>query len=360
MGREDIERRRTRRGGRTAPPAWTSLTRCRPTRCSRRARAPAFVACACTTARPDPDQGAGHGRQRPTSRSACPSCTSPDHGTALDIAGQRARPIPAAWCGPLHGRHHRRHRSRTLETTHESRPSRHQHRPRRHAAQRPWRRRPGPDPRRATGAAGRRRRHHPVHLREGPAPHPRRRPHARLDSPPSGTSEPGMAATPEMLAIALAHRPHAVCLVPRAHRRSPPKAAWTWSASSTRWRRWCALGTAGIPRVDIHRPGARVEPQRGWAVVELCTGSYAGARGDTARAELARLQATPRRPRWRTASDAMPATGELRQRGAGGSHRAGARTQHPAISWWAKPCSSACRDHRQMRRRIARAGRAAP
>ena len=44
-----------------------------------------------------------------------------------------------------------------------------------------------------------------------------------------------MAATSEMLAIALHHRPHAACIVPSAGKSVRPKAAWTSPATATRW-----------------------------------------------------------------------------------------------------------------------------
>ena len=46
-----------------------------------------------------------------------------------------------------------------------------------------------------------------------------------------------MAATEEMVAIALRTRPHAACLVPERRRSAPPKAASTSRASTTGWRR---------------------------------------------------------------------------------------------------------------------------
>ena len=41
-----------------------------------------------------------------------------------------------------------------------------------------------------------------------------------------------MAATEEMVAIALRHRPHAACIVPRSARSGPPRAGSTPSAST--------------------------------------------------------------------------------------------------------------------------------
>ena len=138
-----------------------------------------------------------------------------------------------------------------------------------------------------------------------------------------------MAATEEMLAIALRHRPHAACLVPgeaqerddrgRARRRRRRGAA---RAASSR-----ALGDAGI-RVSLF---IEPEPRQleaaqalGAPVVELHTGAYCDAAGAGARARARSASSTRRRMAERSASNAMPAT-------ASASTRSGRSPRSPTI-----------------------------
>ena len=48
-----------------------------------------------------------------------------------------------------------------------------------------------------------------------------------------------MAATDEMLEIALHHMPHAVCIVPTETRERTTEEEWKWPAQNV-WRRSCA------------------------------------------------------------------------------------------------------------------------
>ena len=102
-----------------------------------------------------------------------------------------------------------------------------------------------------------------------------------------------MAATPEMLAIALAHRPHAACIVPekRAERTTEGglDAAGQRAALAPIV---AALTDAGI-RVSlfIEPDPAQIEAamQLGAPVVELHTGRYAHLSGEAQAVELRRL-----------------------------------------------------------------------
>ena len=104
-----------------------------------------------------------------------------------------------------------------------------------------------------------------------------------------------MAATPEMLAIALAHRPHAVCLVPEKRTEVTTEGGLDlvgqFDALAPVVRQLSAAGIRVSMFIDPERAQVEAAARLGAPVVELHTGSYAGARGDAARAELARLQA---------------------------------------------------------------------
>ncbi|AUN31625.1 pyridoxine 5'-phosphate synthase [Niveispirillum cyanobacteriorum] len=103
-----------------------------------------------------------------------------------------------------------------------------------------------------------------------------------------------MAATEEMLAIALRHRPHAVCLVPEKREERTTEGGLDVIGNRAHLKPYVArLADAGI-RVSIFI-GADVDQldaarDLGAPVVELHTGAYADAANGPARdAELARL-----------------------------------------------------------------------
>lgn len=103
-----------------------------------------------------------------------------------------------------------------------------------------------------------------------------------------------MAATDEMLEIALRHKPHAACLVPEKREERTTEGGLDVAGGMERLRPFVrALGEAGC-RVSLF-----IEPERrqldtavalGAPVVELHTGSYANLKGAGRDAELARLR----------------------------------------------------------------------
>ncbi len=102
-----------------------------------------------------------------------------------------------------------------------------------------------------------------------------------------------MAATDEMLAIALRHMPHAVCIVPERREERTTEGGLDAAGQHNRLAPIVArLRDAGI-RVSLFvAPDPRqIEAaiQLGAPVVELHTGEYAHAEGDARAAELARL-----------------------------------------------------------------------
>ncbi|TDX30589.1 pyridoxine 5'-phosphate synthase [Rhodovulum visakhapatnamense] len=108
-----------------------------------------------------------------------------------------------------------------------------------------------------------------------------------------------MAATDEMQAIALRHRPHAVCLVPERREERTTEGGLDVAGDETRLARFIApLAEAGC-RVSlfIGADAAQVEAAArvGAAVVELHTGAYCDlhheGRFEARDAELARLAA---------------------------------------------------------------------
>ena len=102
-----------------------------------------------------------------------------------------------------------------------------------------------------------------------------------------------MAATPEMLEIALRHRPHAVCLVPEKRQEVTTEGGLDVVGGREHLIAYVErLGAAGC-RVSLF-----VDPDLdqlaaaraiGAPVVELHTGSYCGAETDESEAELQRL-----------------------------------------------------------------------
>lgn len=107
-----------------------------------------------------------------------------------------------------------------------------------------------------------------------------------------------MAATDEMLGIALRHRPHAACIVPEKREERTTEGGIDAIAGQARLAPVVeALGNAGI-RVSlfIEPDPAQVDAARtlGAPVVELHTGAYCEAAGAARAAELARIEATAR------------------------------------------------------------------
>ena len=102
-----------------------------------------------------------------------------------------------------------------------------------------------------------------------------------------------MAATPEMLAIASRHKPHAVCLVPEKRQELTTEGGLDVAAGRNYLASYVsALGEAGI-RVSlfIDPEAGQIEAAKalGAPVVELHTGSYCEASGGEVAGELERL-----------------------------------------------------------------------
>jgi pyridoxine 5-phosphate synthase len=104
-----------------------------------------------------------------------------------------------------------------------------------------------------------------------------------------------MAATPEMLAIALRHRPHAACIVPEKRSEVTTEGGLDAAGGYDHLARYVRdLAGAGI-RVSlfIDPDPAQLDAAKrlGAPVVELHTGAYCEAEGAARGAELARLAA---------------------------------------------------------------------
>jgi pyridoxine 5-phosphate synthase len=102
-----------------------------------------------------------------------------------------------------------------------------------------------------------------------------------------------MAATDEMVAIALRHRPHAACIVPERREERTTEGGLDAAGQHNRLAPIVArLNDAGI-RVSLFiAPEARqieAAARLGAPVVELHTGEYAHAQGDAVAVELKRL-----------------------------------------------------------------------
>jgi pyridoxine 5-phosphate synthase len=102
-----------------------------------------------------------------------------------------------------------------------------------------------------------------------------------------------MAATDEMLAIALRHKPHACCIVPERREERTTEGGLDAAGQHNRLAPICArLADAGI-RVSLFiAPEARqieAAMKLGAPVVELHTGEYAHAEGEAVAVELKRL-----------------------------------------------------------------------
>ncbi|MBX6368438.1 MAG: pyridoxine 5'-phosphate synthase [Rhodospirillales bacterium] len=102
-----------------------------------------------------------------------------------------------------------------------------------------------------------------------------------------------MAATPEMLQIALRHRPHAACLVPEKRTEVTTEGGLDAVGGAAHLARYVEeLGAAGI-RVSLFLDPEKAQldaaKRLGAPVVELHTGAYCEAEGAAREAELARL-----------------------------------------------------------------------
>jgi len=102
-----------------------------------------------------------------------------------------------------------------------------------------------------------------------------------------------MAATEEMLAIALAHRPHAACIVPERREERTTEGGLDVAGSRERLRPLVGqLNDAGIRVSMFVEPTlAQLDASHaiGTPVVELHTGAYCDAQGDARERELARI-----------------------------------------------------------------------
>jgi pyridoxine 5-phosphate synthase len=120
-----------------------------------------------------------------------------------------------------------------------------------------------------------------------------------------------MAATEEMLAIALRHRPHAACIVPERREELTTEGGLDAAGQDNRLKPWSSNGSAINIRVSLFiEPDPRqIEAaiSLGAPVVEFHTGRYAIS---TAKTRAVELRASPMPRRWppRTASRCMPAT----------------------------------------------------
>ncbi len=107
-----------------------------------------------------------------------------------------------------------------------------------------------------------------------------------------------MAATAEMLDIALRHRPHAACIVPERRQERTTEGGLDVAGAMDRLGPFVdALGKAGT-RVSffVEPEQAQLDAARALAapVVELHTGAYCNARGSDREGELERLIAAAR------------------------------------------------------------------
>jgi pyridoxine 5-phosphate synthase len=108
-----------------------------------------------------------------------------------------------------------------------------------------------------------------------------------------------MAATDEMLAIALKHKPHAACIVPEKRAERTTEGGLDVKGGHNHLARYVRdLGAAGI-RVSlfIEPDPAQLDAAKaiGAPVVELHTGAYCDATGTARAAQLARLGAAAAR-----------------------------------------------------------------
>ncbi len=103
-----------------------------------------------------------------------------------------------------------------------------------------------------------------------------------------------MAATDEMLGIALRHRPHAACIVPERRAERTTEGGLDADGGRGHLARFVdALNAAGIRTSLFIEPDARqieASAALGAPVVELHTGAFCEADGDAAPAQLARIE----------------------------------------------------------------------
>jgi pyridoxine 5-phosphate synthase len=102
-----------------------------------------------------------------------------------------------------------------------------------------------------------------------------------------------MAATEEMLGIALRHRPHAVCIVPERRAERTTEGGLDVAGGGNVLRRFVAELTDAEVRVSmfVEADSRQLEAARriGAPVVELHTGAYCDADGEKRAAELERI-----------------------------------------------------------------------
>ena len=107
-----------------------------------------------------------------------------------------------------------------------------------------------------------------------------------------------MAATEEMLGIALRHKPHAVCIVPEKRQERTTEGGLDVVGSRTQLARCVSELTAGGIRVSlfIEPDPAHLDVARALAapVVELHTGAYCHAQGAARLVELKRIERAAR------------------------------------------------------------------
>jgi pyridoxine 5-phosphate synthase len=102
-----------------------------------------------------------------------------------------------------------------------------------------------------------------------------------------------MAASDEMLAVALRHRPHAACIVPEKRTEVTTEGGLDAAGGSAHLARFVrSLGDAGIRVslfIDPETRQLEAAKRLGAPVVELHTGAYCDAAGGAREAELRRL-----------------------------------------------------------------------
>lgn len=102
-----------------------------------------------------------------------------------------------------------------------------------------------------------------------------------------------MAATEEMLEIALRHRPHAVCIVPEKREEVTTEGGLDAAGQHNRLRRYCQeLGAAGCRVslfIEADRRQLEAATSLGAPVVEIHAGAYCEVEEDERPAELARI-----------------------------------------------------------------------
>lgn len=108
-----------------------------------------------------------------------------------------------------------------------------------------------------------------------------------------------MAATEEMLEVALRHRPHAACLVPERREEVTTEGGLDAAAGHSHLKPYISkLGAAGIRValfVDPEEVQLAVAKALGAPMVELHTGAYCEAQGQARERELERLVAAARK-----------------------------------------------------------------